>query len=436
MGLKGLTRLFAGLLLVLLNHTLFVGTESAGVPAFLWSSDSLLEGIPKVSSFDTFRTQEFSNSVEKLRSQNADSVLVAFVQDALSLEDMSRAAGDDSTYKYVKRALEQASSQVMLPSVENPVKGLTSGIKVTRVAIGDVDSVETTLADLGGPGEVVMVDLPETADAEDRMSALQQADDIMKAAVEKLSHNGRRKVIVLYTGQAASLPTSVARSRSRRHLLANEAAAPNGTTTGVLEVRGSCLILYAAKVSVSLAGSDPKASRMAVTYNDTLKPMPDPVCFKGGANISFSFPDTDKVKGFSMAMSFSESADGYELASLTASANGKEGLVMRIDDFWWPSGFSFSCGASYFRQLNSTKPPQLRVALDTFQVEVTQNRTERFSESYDCASYFTTLIWMGLMVVLLYLFILAVGIFFLYDIRTNDRFDDPKGKTITVTTTD
>lgn len=43
---------------------------------------------------------------------------------------------------------------------------------------------------------------------------------------------------------------------------------------------------------------------------------------------------------------------------------------------------------------------------------------------------------MGFLVVLLYLFILAVGIFFLYDIRTNDRFDDPKGKTITVSATD
>lgn len=70
------------------------------------------------------------------------------------------------------------------------------------------------------------------------------------------------------------------------------------------------------------------------------------------------------------------------------------------------------------------------------QVELSQNATARFSESYDCASFFTTVVWMGFLVVLLYLFILAVGIFFLYDIRTNDRFDDPKEKTITVSATD
>ncbi|KAH8020728.1 hypothetical protein HPB51_003216 [Rhipicephalus microplus] len=127
---------------------------------------------------------------------------------------------------------------------------------------------------------------------------------------------------------------------------------------------------------------------------------------------------------------------GYALSEMNATLKDYKDLQMRVKDLWWPRGFSFSCSLSPFRQYNATKLPQLQLQLDTFQVELVQNNTGQFSESYDCAGFFTTVIWMGLLVVLLYLVILGTGVFFIYDIRTNDRFDDPKGKTITVTATD
>jgi len=43
---------------------------------------------------------------------------------------------------------------------------------------------------------------------------------------------------------------------------------------------------------------------------------------------------------------------------------------------------------------------------------------------------------MGIITMLVMLAILLVGIFMLLSINTMDRYDDPKGKTITVTATD
>lgn len=60
-----------------------------------------------------------------------------------------------------------------------------------------------------------------------------------------------------------------------------------------------------------------------------------------------------------------------------------------------------------------------------------RNHTE-FGPCNDCIGYFSAGIWGGLFVVILLLFILFYGICNMMDIRTMDRFDDPKGKTIIV----
>lgn len=59
-----------------------------------------------------------------------------------------------------------------------------------------------------------------------------------------------------------------------------------------------------------------------------------------------------------------------------------------------------------------------------------------FGQAVDCIPYFNIEIWTGLFVVFLMLFILTWGLQMLMDVNTNDRFDDPKGKTITISATD
>lgn len=50
----------------------------------------------------------------------------------------------------------------------------------------------------------------------------------------------------------------------------------------------------------------------------------------------------------------------------------------------------------------------------------------------DCTGFFSAAIWGGLFVVIILLSILSCGITMMLDIKTMDRFDDPKGKTITI----
>ena len=63
-------------------------------------------------------------------------------------------------------------------------------------------------------------------------------------------------------------------------------------------------------------------------------------------------------------------------------------------------------------------------------------KDDKFSYGDDCVGVFTIPIWMGLVVSLILTLILAFGVVMMMTITTQERFDDPKGKGITVNVDD
>ncbi|ESO94938.1 hypothetical protein LOTGIDRAFT_144791, partial [Lottia gigantea] len=55
-----------------------------------------------------------------------------------------------------------------------------------------------------------------------------------------------------------------------------------------------------------------------------------------------------------------------------------------------------------------------------------------FGHAWDCVTFFSTAIWMALFYGLIFIAILYYGMYMMFNLSTMDRFDDPKGKTITV----
>lgn len=60
------------------------------------------------------------------------------------------------------------------------------------------------------------------------------------------------------------------------------------------------------------------------------------------------------------------------------------------------------------------------------------NNGTDFSYASDCAGFFTPGIWMGLLTSLLMLYIFMYGLHMIMQLNTMDRFDDPKGPSISV----
>jgi V-type H+-transporting ATPase S1 subunit len=97
-------------------------------------------------------------------------------------------------------------------------------------------------------------------------------------------------------------------------------------------------------------------------------------------------------------------------------------------------GKSFGCGNVMLTNL------QHSLVLNGFQIQPAYDGAEIqkftadaiFGAHNDCVGFFSPVIWGALFVVFLLLFILSYGFTMIMDIKTMDRFDDPKGKTITI----
>ncbi|XP_033322202.2 uncharacterized protein LOC117218149 [Megalopta genalis] len=96
------------------------------------------------------------------------------------------------------------------------------------------------------------------------------------------------------------------------------------------------------------------------------------------------------------------------------------------------SKFSYHCSYNITFKQDETH----LLTIKNFQVQVFNKedsaREAKFSDAYDCVGFTTIPIWTGIFVTGILGLILVWGLTMIMDIRTMDRFDDPKGKTITV----
>lgn len=95
---------------------------------------------------------------------------------------------------------------------------------------------------------------------------------------------------------------------------------------------------------------------------------------------------------------------------------------------------SFGCGDLHLFEITTAT----EITLENVQIQplfqpAAGEVLTAFSDHHnDCVGFFSPAIWGALFVVILLMSIMSCGITFILDIKTNDRFDDPKGKTITI----
>ncbi|XP_046454456.1 V-type proton ATPase subunit S1-like [Daphnia pulex] len=119
-------------------------------------------------------------------------------------------------------------------------------------------------------------------------------------------------------------------------------------------------------------------------------------------------------------------------------------LILVTTDISTPLRRSWHCSpasrlASYGFTYNGTVMNYTnKVILNTdgFQLQPFKVSNDKFGDGYDCVGFFTEGIWAAIILGLIIAMMLAWAISMVADIKTPDRYDDPKGKTITVTATD
>ncbi|RVE71002.1 hypothetical protein OJAV_G00070320 [Oryzias javanicus] len=434
-------RLFSFILLF------FVGLSSvnstAQVPLVIWSTDSL-PPLPSPSAGHISSDQELAVYLRPVFASGPHTVLL-FLQEKLSKDDLTHYGGvfgnkQDSAFKNLEAAL-RSSSSVTFPALEWRSPSAVTALLEAELGASPVLADPDTLSHLSidtSVNNLLLINLPYCSDSlKSCKELLHDNDEVLGKALSVLQTKGI-PYISIFTGQQPSRvisETAVPQEKVGRSLL--QAVAPDVKPPIVFNSTGNpCIMLWAQNLNVSVSESTGWIDLAAQTPNLT-----GSTCSSSSSQLVLRYP-SGHVLSFSMSQRFYPvsarnwfSLDTVELqvGGVTASYVGSRGIYA-------PAEYSFRCqSVNNFQNallvMNSTNQSlsQWRLNFIDFQIQgFSLNNGTNFSYASDCASFFTPAIWMGLLTSLLMLLIFVYGLHMIMQLNTMDRFDDPKGPSISV----
>ncbi|XP_075989254.1 vacuolar H[+] ATPase AC45 accessory subunit [Anticarsia gemmatalis] len=392
--------------LLVLSVVSCYGYESK-VPVYIWGD--LPYTSQKSNPLETLPSSEFLDIVQK---ELADRPLtVVFVENSLSVEDFSLKNGDGKTsYPYLQANIGKS---IYLPSVREAVSVLEdiAGPNPSRITKIE-DGLTEELPGKALETDFIFITLEDAKDGESRAELLKRHDDFMKVTVAQMKEH-HDKVVAIYSSKYPSwiIPTTESHSRKRRAVAISE----NNTLDG--------LRLYSKAISVKTDNESlPLTSMVSSSSQFAEMSMNTTLGFENDTSITLNF-----VKNGYGYWYFSNVVLSLPQLTETLRPTGEEPVYAL-------EGFAYRC-AQYvsFTSVNESKT--YTVTFEDLKVQPyfsVTNGTPAWGDSFNCVGFFTAPIWAGLFVVFILLSITFYGIMMMLDIRTMDRFDDPKGKTITI----
>ncbi|XP_037948971.1 V-type proton ATPase subunit S1-like [Teleopsis dalmanni] len=357
-------------------------------PVFLWGANS-----PVVPALQTINTDDFGKIIAPYQ---ADHMIVAFQEENLANSDFLCA--NEKTSQSCYAHLQGVPQKTFYANVENPSDALRAISKKQE------NNYVTKTGELQSPisceaGKVVLVNFENSLG--ERAAALESHD----AAISAITKFTKCPTVYLYMSSPKTA-AAAAQKRVRRD------AAPSGT----MFRNYAQFLIFWTKLSY-VSGNGNTAEDIIINSMDITNTSSS----KFNVNLKSS---TAKSLTFDITLS-----GGYfSMSNLKYDSNG---FTIRNGTLEAPTDLSYFCGNV---TLNGTTSGSLIWNSLQFQAPFgsTKDTNFMFGDAWHCVGFFTPGILSGLFVVLIFLAIIFTGVCWMMDINTMDRFDDPKGKTITI----
>lgn len=380
--------------LILLGLAMLVSSiQASAVPVFVWGKPS----VTYVPALTQYSATEFAALVE---SQADDKTFtLVFAEERLSTEDFSQCKLKTQT---CFRNLAKVERKSYLPNVEEPLTAFEreSG-DIQSVQLSADGSLSERIVPKGGA--VVIVNLS----GDDFASH----DALIDSLYNRLNAEFPN-ILAIYTGKTPSFRYSTLVRRTRQ---ANQDEEVPAKEVKILKVDNTFLMAYEGFMAGAVDALA-EVSLESITKND--------------ANSSDSTMQID-IRGSSASLSinFLLTSGSWEITGVTFD-NTPYYLRHRVH---LNQHFSYRCYSLHYYTLDMKKEIVFeQVQIQPFWPSEGATEFNRFGDSWDCTGFTTPGILTGLFLVFIFIFIGAYGITWMMDIRTMDRFDDPKGKTITI----
>uniref|UniRef100_H2Y9Q9 V-type proton ATPase subunit S1 n=2 Tax=Ciona savignyi TaxID=51511 RepID=H2Y9Q9_CIOSA len=353
------------------------------------------------------------------------SKLFVFSIDQLSIEDFTMLGRNDGQYRNIKSFIKSEASSVVAPSVQ-PTNMMENIESLTRRYLPDVDM------------EVVHVKLDRSDE-----DALSSSISSMDSEVGRKLNTSTKYIAVLTSEQSVKRSEAIQLRRVRR-----QAVATNPNNTEVL-IKGPCIYMKYSAVMLTIGTvrvalvpkADPTQDTNCTNPVNVLKLSLQSKAGEAAdvqADISMNFT----MKYFPMS-----AMNWWYLANVTvdytqdkdSSSSNTTSTMLKDRSFRnlisAPQNWSLVCGnpdnmTRIFAKIQDGT--NLFLEFKNLQVQPFDVIDGSFSRAVDCQGWFSIGIWTGLIITLLLLTILTMGLCMVAQISTMDRFDDPKGKPLSI----
>ncbi|KAK7503529.1 hypothetical protein BaRGS_00005068 [Batillaria attramentaria] len=446
-------------LILSISSTLF----ASDVPVLIWSPDRPLSDLPQAPAVHSISQDTFHTKYLKPLLKDEGHVIVAFLQDKLHINDISKYAdvynpsSDGGAFKNIKGLLDEHFS-LELPHVLDSHQALSSLRSKFPGTVHDVDpATDLSSLDLGGKQNyLLIVRLAPVASAKNEEAAITANDNLVGKVADHLQKRSVRYT-ALYTAEASE--STEEGGHFARRLMAD---VPDVDTKGIFfnaSYSNGSAYAYLTSISFCLYDKyDPEkppeqcyfkftsGDLSKITHTTTAQDLGNSTLLLTMKLDGVSSNQTAVKYNITLNMPFKLMYDRWIIETPTVSllsANGNSSisatnrsLDTRMYEYDLVASllYSYHCSAMDFMESPTTNSTPIigRFTLGGFQVQPFNTSHKGFSLSQDCTGWFTTAIWMGIIPVALNIIVLLLGMYMIASLSTNDRFDDPKGKTLTI----
>ncbi|XP_071521357.1 V-type proton ATPase subunit S1-like [Panulirus ornatus] len=420
-------------LLLLLSSLMYGVFAKDHVPVLIWNTKQAQSGLPAVPALQYINYSTFqAKYLDPFKPRN----ILLFLQDALSVEDLS---SHPSELHHVKQWMESSHS-LYLPNVENaaylahdlPSHGYNVVVLEPGVPAAGLDLKQQD-------NNLVVVKLPSTLTNPSRHRALQKADEVMENVISKIGE--QRDFTFIFTGLKPSVEEHSEQFEERIRVA--RSSMPSEERSGGFHNASCVKINLLSDIVLIYKGSNSTENVTEIAIDDSNAAADSGDCSGDTARILIKYINVP-IGSYTAAkvnfhFEFKKEGGQWMLEGVDNSIDDKKTYFKPAKPYvsGIPIGMSYSCAQAMYFKLNEThKTPEIQMKIGGVQMQAFSPAEEKFGGAWDCVGFFTVPIWVGLLTSLFYVFILSVGMYMLSDIKTMDRFDDPKGQPIMVPNTD
>jgi len=418
---------------LILLTALSAATVAASPPVFVWTSRDL--GIKTPSLGDTLNSVDFRSRVaSKIFEAMPGTNVALFVQPRLSFADLVPHAHDD-VLSNLRRFLTPEYHAVTIDRVIDPLAPFQTPVD-DRVRVFEVSSAVDAGEKLkhSNPHFVNVFKFVLPDSTPDSADETLRSNDKMMGEVMKQFQRVNHPFVGIFTGEPSEDEPSV-------HVISKRAVAAGAVDLNNLW-DSSCIKAYFKTITVRVfmdkneKGSIPLTSKPTVTSACDVQP--------NSITAVYTEPDGNVTISLSVKK-YGNPVRGWELSAVEVQTNVKFNSVpfetndtlKSTVDAWASPGFSFHCSTP--KMLEGKEDDQsahARLQVTEMQIQglmkTKAGETKPFGESFDCVGFFSMPIFIGLLTTLLLIFFTTFAVVAMANIRTPERYDDPKGPKISV----